>query len=376
MSANATSWEDYRDKELGQIVPILSRLGFSLDDTQLHIAGERSLMMARKRDVGGGGYKLVLTGKRDADGKKVVIKVSSTEGGKEEIGREREMCKDLHQIEFAYRTFDSPKEILFVHEGPLCIHITEYIVQDRSFFEHTLQEQFFLALQALEAQEGVHATTSRHKALVHHTFGISAPDAYLSSYETFAREAVASDPSNRALAEALARGTQFMYEHKTTLARFGGFLTHADFVPNNFRIAGGRLYLLDYASIHFGNKYEGWARFINFMNHHNVELEKTLVEYVKKNRSADEYLSLRLMRVYKIAFLLRFYAQNKHLTEGNLLELTKERVVLWTAALNAVLNDTDIPAETIQHYLARMSELRTEDEKARQREMLGKKIRV
>jgi hypothetical protein len=369
-------WDTYHNTELRAVTPLLTRLGFSLDEMQVHVGGERGLMMARKRDVGGGGYKLVLTGKRDSDGKRVVIKVSSTEGGKKEIEREREMCTNLHAIEFAYRTFDSPKEILFTHEGPFCIHITEYIAQDKSFFEHSLQEQFFLALQALEAQEGVHATTSRHKTLIETTFGISSAPEYLSAYDVFAKEAVAAAPDNADLKDVLTRGAQFLKDHQTTLARFCGFLTHADFIPNNFRVSQNRLYLLDYASIHFGNKYESWARFINFMNHHNVELEKALVDYVRKNRSADEYLALRLMRVYKIAFLLRFYAQNQQVTQGDLLELTKERIVLWIAALNAVLLDTDIPAPIVEHYLARLSTLRTEDEKVRQREMLGKQFPV
>lgn len=374
--AEKRAWEEYREQELNAVSPILTRLDFSLDKEQVHAGGERHLMMARKRDVGGGGYKLVLMGKRGADNKRVVIKVSSTPGGIKEIERERKTRVALQSIEFAQRTFDSPKEILFTHEGPFCIHITEYIAEEKSFFDHTLQEQFFLALQALGAQEGAHATTNRHASLIGKTFGICPPEDYIASYQTFAKEAIIADPENKELEHALTRGEQFIKDNRTTLARFCGFLTHADFIPNNFRIAGNRLHLLDYASIHFGNKYESWARFLNFMNHHNVDLEKALLEYVRENRGEDEYLSLRLMRVYKIAFLLRFYAQNQHVATGNLLDLTKERIIFWTAALNAVLDDTLLSPKIVEHYLARQSELRSEDEKARQREMLGKKIRV
>ena len=39
------------------------------------------------------------------------------------------------------------------------------------------------------------------------------------------------------------------------------------------------------------------------MVHHNPDLEKILSEYVRANRGEEEYLSLRLMRVYKLGFL-------------------------------------------------------------------------
>ena len=72
-------WEEYRESEMREVAPILEELGFSLDETQVHTAGERFLM-AGARDVGGGGYKLVLLGKRRSDGMRAVIKVSSEKG--------------------------------------------------------------------------------------------------------------------------------------------------------------------------------------------------------------------------------------------------------------------------------------------------------
>lgn len=373
--AEKRAWEEYREQELLAIRPVLKRLGFTIDETQVHIGGERYLM-AGKRDVGGGGYKLVLTGVRDNDGKKVIIKISRSAEGIREIEREHATSSLLHAIEFASHIFHSPDEILYAKEGSYRIRVTAYITEDQAFFDRTLDEQFFLALQALEAQEGVHATTSKHATIIRDVFGIMSADEYLSSYQTFSAEARASAPDNTELAEVLTRGEAFLKEHKTVIERYYGFLTHADFVPNNMRVSGKKLYLLDYASMYFGNKYESWARFINFMTHHHPELENILSRYVRENRGEEEYLCLRLMRVYKLAFLLRFHTGAFLLSQGNLKELSRERVTFWTESLRAVLEDRPIIETILSHYLARLDTLRSEDEKARQREMLGKKIRV
>ncbi len=372
--ADKQAWEEYREQELQAIRPILKELGFSFDEKQVHIGGERYLM-AGKRDVGGGGYKLVLTGTRNDNTQRVIIKVSQTEGGIREIEREHETSELLHAIEFASHTFHSPDELLYMKHGPYRIRITAYVAEDQAFFDRSLDEQFFLALQALEAQEGVHATTSKHATIIRDVFGIVDANGYLTSYKTFSSEARTALPDAE-LTSALTRGEKFLTENKTTIERYYGFLTHADFVPNNMRVSGKKLYLLDYASMHFGNKYESWARFINFMIQHNPELEKILSTYVRENRGEEEYLCLRLMRVYKIAFLLNYYAQALHKTDGSLQELTRERLRFWIEAMNAVLDDAPVPKEIVDNYLSILTSLRTTEEKARQREMLGKKIWV
>ena len=83
-----------------------------------------------------------------------------------------------------------------------------------------------------------------------------------------------------------------MEEHRTVIERYSGFLTHNDFVPHNLRVSGKEVYLLDYSSMLFGNKYESWARFLNFMIHHNRPLELALANYVRTNRGEEEYLEL------------------------------------------------------------------------------------
>ena len=36
-------WEKYRDKEIARIVPTLNSIGVTLDETQVHVSGERYL---------------------------------------------------------------------------------------------------------------------------------------------------------------------------------------------------------------------------------------------------------------------------------------------------------------------------------------------
>ena len=369
------AWEQYRDAELAAITPILSNLGYILDAKQVHIGGERYLM-AGARDVGGGGKKIVLIGARESDQKRVIIKVSSDPAGIAEIERERNTRTTLHRLEFALRTFYSPEELHFATHGPCRIYITAYIEEARSFLEHSLDEQFFLSLRALETQEGVHATTEGHVAAIRKTFGMTDADTYVASYRKFAEDARAANPDDAVMAAELARGEAFLQTHRIVIAHYCGFLTHADFVPNNMRISGNEIFLLDYASIHFGNKYESWARFINFMIHHNTHLEELLVRYVRENRGKEEFLSLRLMRVFKLAFLLRYHTQALYQSTGDLHTLIQQRIIFWTAALTAVLDDKPVPKEVIDTYVEHMKTLRSEEEKARQRQMLGQYVRV
>jgi hypothetical protein len=328
--------------------------------------------MAGARDVGGGGMKLVLTGMRQTDLLRVVIKASSITEGQREIEHERIARERINRIPFAYHAFTVPQELHFSYEGPFLISIVEYVTQDAPLLSRPLDEQFFLTLKALECQEGAHATTGVHTAHVRSSFELSDAEAYLHEFDTFAAKAENAAPDNKKLTQIFRDATHFLYQNRTTLERYAGFLTHADFVPNNFRVRGHDLYLLDYASIHFGNKYEGWARLLNFMVHHNPKLERALAHYVKENRGADEYLALQLMRVYKIGFLLKYYAEAITKTDGTTHELMQTRLSFWILVMQCVLDDCTVPSEAISDLLEKEGALRTEDEKARQREMIGR----
>lgn len=365
------TWNTYRDAELARLAPLLAKLGYHLDDAQVHIDGERYLM-AGARDVGGGGKKLVLTAKETGSDTRVLIKFSTDEAGRREIERERHARTIINKLDFAYHAFLTPRELFVLDRQDYTLSITEYIEQERPLLSRPLEEQFFIALHAFETQEGVHATTNVHAHAIKKAFGSVGTHEYLEEFERFCARTRENDPNNIELRHALERATAFLREHKTSIDRFSGFLTHADFVPNNLRIRGRDLYLLDYASIHFGNKYESWARFINFMTHHNRSLELALANYVRHNRGEEEYLNLRLMRAYKLGYLLMYHTSALERAEGALRELVRARITLWTHVLISVLDDTPPSEAVVNEYLKKLHSLRSDEEKARQREMIGR----
>jgi len=358
-------WENYRRHELASALPLLQKLGFELEPEQPHTLGERFLM-AGKRDVGGGGYKLVLLGTRVNDGKKVVVKISSNREGIREIHTEREAREILRLLKFAYQTLHAPSEILYITGGTHTISTTAHIEQEQTFLSRPLQEQFGLSLQAFKAQESVHATAYSHTQAIRTIFGIWGVKEYLDSFRTSAATTLKNGPSNHALAQSLTKAARFLTEHCATIEQYCGFLTHADFVPHNLRVHQGNVYLLDSASLHFGNKYESWARFLNFMLLYNRPLEQALTKYVHDNRTPEEELSLRLMRIYKLGKLLEYHAGTLPQTSGDLHTLSKKRVEFWREALESLLEDKPLAQEVIAQYQRERDSLRSEEEKKRQ----------
>lgn len=348
--------------ELPTISALLAPLGFSLGKNQPYVSGERFLMS---------GGKLVLAGIRDADGTKVIIKASRTEGGKREIESEKKARDLMQTLPFSDRNILIPDELYFGRADGYVILIMCFIPQDVVFEARPLEEQFFIALNAFEAQEAFHATTFEHVRSIKNIFPILSSADYLKDTERLARSVNAHYDSEE-LRRLLSESIEFLGGHAETIDRHCSFLTHTDFVPHNFRLHGRQIYMLDcvpnYATVHFGNKYEGWARFLNYMTLHSPALERTLAGYLRANRGEDEYLALRLMRVYKIAFLLDYYARSLGKTTGDLHALTKARLAFWTEMLRAVLEDRSLPDEIRERYIATRDKLRSEEEKARQRE--------
>jgi len=358
-------WEDYRQRELRAAIPILEKLGFELESEQPHTGGERFLM-AGARDVGGGGYKLVLLGTRRADGKRVVIKISSDKEGIREICTERKARETLQTLKFAYQMLRAPEEVLYATHGAHIIFITAYVEQEQAFLSRPIAEQFSLALQAFKAQESVHATAYSHARAIRTVFGIWGVQEYLDSFDAFCAAAAGNDSQDRALAQSLAKARAFIVEHRDTIEQYCGFLTHADFVPHNLRVHEGNVYLLDSASLHFGNKYEGWARFLNFMLLYNRPLERTLLQYVHDNRTPEEELSLRLIRIYKLGKLLEYHTGALSKTAGNLNTLSKKRVEFWREVLESLIDDRPLSQEVITRYQRERDSLRSVEEKKRQ----------
>ncbi len=360
-----TEWESYREQELKRAREYCARMGYEIDEIQPHIGGERYLMML-EHDVGESGFKLVLTGRRTHDGQKVIIKASSTSGGKKEITREQEARRTIAQIDFGYEKLLVPKEIISNLQDGFLIVISEFIEQDLPFIERPTKDQFTLALTTFKAQESIRATTSAHTELIKNSFGMIRAREYqerLRGYMDLLEENKEHASIKR---ETIRELQERFFQGKENIERYTGFLTHADFVPHNLRIAGDRIYLIDHASLHFGNKYESWGRFTNFMTLYNPTLEEALVSYVRNNRTAEESEAFFLMRLYKLGYLLHFYAKIFPHTEGAQRSLTHARLLFWGYALEALLSHSPLRNEVRKEYIEKRDTLRSAEEKERQ----------
>lgn len=353
------AWTDYCRDTLATVMPTLKQFGFALDDKQVHIGGERYIMSPTK---------LVLVGHHED--KRVVIKVSDNIAGTAEIDRERECRTLIDKIPFAYKTFLTPRELLYTKTGPFTIFVTEFIEQESTFIERPFTEQFFIALRSFETQESVHATTTGHRQVVESTFGMMSSTTYqakMAGYIANTLRITESDTEYRKYSPVLTRAASVFADGHHIVDLYTGFLTHADFVPHNIRVHGRDIYLLDHSSIYFGNKYDGWARFINFMILYHRDLEHALVEYVKDNRTPEESESLRLMRIYRLTELIHYYAERSTRSQEDLLTLDKIRITFWTKVLDALLNENSFPEGVIAEYQQQRDSLRSNEEKDRQK---------
>lgn len=353
-------WENYCAQEIKILRPFLSTLGFVLDESQVHIGGERYAFSEKK---------LVLVGRRLADNLRVIIKVSSDDKGIAEIKYERQSRAMLEKINFAYHVFFTPAEILYQEHDSRVLFITRYIEQECQFLERPLVEQFFLALKGLEVQEGVQVTTYEHAHEVSKYFGIWTAKNYLQQFARYQQEVAQKLPEQKELLALYEQAGLFLKNNIKTIDLYGGFLTHWDFVPHNIRIHNGDIYLLDHSSLRFGSKYESWARFINFMSMHHTELEKALLFYVKENRPASEYISLQVMRVYRLVEIIWHYANTLSKAEGDLLALNNLRIKFYTQLLTAVLADKFLDESVVVEYIVQRDSLRSEAEKIRQKNL-------
>lgn len=360
------TWQTYCQEELDRLEPILTKHNLTLQTEQPHLKGERFLM---QNATTAGGVKLILFG-NTADGSRVVIKATRNPNGQEELRHERR-CRDvLHKLKFAAEVFHTPPELAWIEEDDFVVSVQLFIDQISTFLERPLEEQFTFALAAFKAQEGTHATTNSHHKLIAGIYEERHSDTYLAQFKKFANETKATLPEATQLHELLAKTHTTLTEQARTIEQYTGFLTHTDFVPHNIRIdASGTMFLLDHSSLTFGNKHEGWARFINFMTLYNPPLARWLTKYVADNRSPEENRSLKLMRLYRLCELVWYYQNKLPLSTGNLYELNYARVFFWADVLKYVLDDKEIPPELIVTYENTRDALRSADEKERQKDL-------
>lgn len=351
MSTHQSEWQTYVAHELEIALPVLTEAGFVLDRTQPHIGGERYLMQAVTTTAG---PKVTLLGERTSDQKRVVIKITTNPKGAEEIEHERTCRAALSEINFAYQSFYAPEEVWHYRKNGLTIAIQEFIEQRSTFLARDLKEQFALALSGFKIQEGAHATTYGHLKRIGKIFPIWSARDYLATAEGF-------NPDSDA--------RTFLKKYERTIEQYSGFLTHTDFVPHNIRVRDGKLYLLDHSALRFGNKYEGWARFINFMVLYNPPLGDALIAYVRLNRTPEETDALRALRVFRLTEILAYYRSTLPRSEGNLLALNNARITFWSKVLESVLNDSPLDDRVRTEYQTLRDSLRSEDEKLRQKEL-------
>ncbi|MEN9389990.1 MAG: hypothetical protein RLZZ283_90 [Candidatus Parcubacteria bacterium] len=357
-----STWKAYVENELSTVTPILDALGYTLEHDQPHLSGERHLMQAVTTEHG---RKLILVGHRKSDGLRVIIKATRDTAGIRELAHEQKARTLLHSIHFAYQAFQSPSILYFGTRDGFTIVVTEFIEQACTFLERPLKEQFAFALSAFKAQESAHATTYTHVQEISRVVAPIDSSGYHTLFADFVSNIRAAKVAPE-LIETLEAALGVLSRHATTIDRYGNFLVHVDFVPHNIRIRDGAIYLLDHSSIRFGNKYEGWARFINFMVLYNPPLADALIEYVRLNRGEEEVLALKLMRVFRLGEILWYYTRTLNSVEGNLKLLNAARVRFWAEVLVSVLNDSALPSSVREAYIQERDQLRSDDEKKRQ----------
>jgi len=339
-----------------QIQKIADAHSVVFDDNQLHVGDERAIMSP---------HKFVFTGTDTTTGSRVVLKCSNHPDGIAEMYSEHIISHTLQSLPFSEELLNAPRELFYGTKHGYTVGITEFIEQNTVFSAHTLQEQFFMALQSLEAQEAFHATTSEHRGYVRDSFTIHSPVYYQETTAVFTQTITNQAPQYTDLLKNIVGEINSAQQ---LLSIYDGYLIHTDFVPHNFRIAKDHVYLLDFSSFRLGNKYESWARFVNFMEVHSPELVPLLVNYVDSDRGAEEANMFRLMRLHKALFLAHFYTNNIQKTSGDMQKLAQMRLDIWMKIIDSLYHTKDSPIEEINRYRVERNTLRSETEKARQQE--------
>lgn len=353
-------WEQYVQEEVAYFTPILEQKGYTVDPVQPHVQGERFLMQAVTTTSG---RKVILLGK-NSNQQHVVIKATRDSRGSKEIQDERNSRELLTKIKFAYNVFFTPEELFFEKTSLHTIFIQEFIEQEKQFIDRPIEEQFTLALSAFKAQEGARATTYEHTKVIKKTFLSADSNFYIGTFSSFLNL-----PHDNDTARLLKKALEFLKKNRETIDRYGKFLTHTDFVPHNIRVRNKTIYLLDHSSLRFGNKYEGWARFLNFMILYNKKLEEAFLYYLRENRNEGELLALKLMRIFRLGEIISFYTSNLPRTEGKLNSLTQKRITLWTHVMTAILNDAEVKEDIVNKYKEAREKLRSYEEKERQKNL-------
>lgn len=337
-------------ERLPEIEALLAPLSITLEPEQPHIGGEREI---RSRE------RLVLIARKGE--KRVVVKVALSPAATRDITFEKESRDAFASLPFAENGLLLADEVYSGVLGGHFVLITEFIEEDSPFITRPLSEQFFIALNAFEAQEAFHATTFEHDRKIKKVFPVFSVDTYLSNF----REFIDNAKEHKDVVSVLEEAYVLLTRSRVLLSRYSGYLTHDDFVPHNIRLKGRALYVLDLSAFRFGNKYDAWGRFINYMALHNPPLARLALTYLKENRP-EEYPVLEVMRAYKLGQLINYYVTLLPKTEGNFKALTELRTQFWTNMLRDVLSGRETSIEAVDAFREKRNSLRSEEEKLRQ----------
>lgn len=345
-------------KEINSLSKLVSTIGFELEAEQPHIDGERFLASPEK---------YVLVGKRKKDGLKAIIKASSFALAKKEIKTEKRVRDIISSFAPFKKAILIPKEVFFGKKKQYQIFVTEYIPQEKVFISLPFKKQFETIVETFNKREVLNGKTFKAVQSMYKDFPFLKTEGYLDNFKKF-QNSVLEKYRTPGIEEAMGEAYKYIRANAATIDQQCEHLVHSDFAPHNFRVNGDQLYTLDCSAFLFGHKYEELARLLNYMVIHNPLLEKKIKNHILKTGGANEYLNLRLMRIYKIQFLLKFYTQALSKTTEDLLALTTHRVEFWEEVLRCVMQDRDLDSKILQVYLNNRDNLRSEEEKKRQRE--------
>ena len=351
-----TDFKENIQKELKALEPRIEALGFELLSKQPHITGERTYQSQTR---------LVLEAIHTESGKKVIIKTSKDPEYKKELRYEKGVKELLERINYADKVLLSPRDLFYIEQDDYIFYISEYIEQDAVFVSHSLEEQFFMILPMLESMETYFISTyEMHKgvAKICPIYDYARYHSLTKEYKTTIEKLL---PEKKAL---FNRALSYFKNHQKEIEMFTGYLIHDDLVPHNMRIQGRKIYMLDHATMRFGNKYDTWARFLNYMTIHNPELRDKLYEHIKQERDKEDYKAIQAMRVYKTFMILDYYVDVYASSKGNTQELALVRMHFWSDVLKSIIEETLTPYELIGEYRNKRDTLRSQEEKERQRE--------
>jgi hypothetical protein len=358
MTTLENDWKNFVEAEIRTLTPLLQKRTIKLKTEQPHVSGERFLMS---------GKKVVLLGVDTSADTNVIIKSSTDPESKKELRHEQATRTALQTIAFAYNELLTPTELWSKTDDDRLTIVTECIEQPLAFLSLPLKKQFDLLLGAFAMLEGVRATTPSHQPAVA-KFGNKTVDDYLALVAKFHEQIVETNINlNEGQLHTLEEAKDKIVSHRTGIDRYCDFLTHDDFALHNFRFKNDAIYLIDQASLTFGNKHESWGRILNYMALYNPELEQAFTAHIKMNLSKEEQDSVWLLREFKLLELIAYHAHSTAESTGNVQTLSRARVDFWIKVLVAVSAHTSVPTQTIEHYKQTRDKLRSEAEIERQK---------